>query len=373
MKIDVLQIVDGQVGGEPIAALGINKSAQIQGIKSYLIFFVKNDSSHGRKISKYDKNIIKIKLCNIKIFNLFVIYAVLNRLIKKTSLIHIHGVWPIYSVMSLLICSKLNKNFLISPHGCLEKWSLNNKKVKKKIGLLILKKFLKSAKCFFVTSGDEAQSVIRVIGDTANIVKHKLGVETPCVPRSLESYKKKCILFVSRVHPKKGVDRLIKAFIKIEKNDWNLKIAGPSEPSYLMSLKKIVSKYRYQETIEFLGPLEKTEINHLYSNSSFLALPTHSENFGFVIAESLAFKLPVLTTLDAPWNEINEFTCGYCVENNQGTLEKYMKIMMKLSPEELRNMGKHGEELIKERYTWGIATKNITNSYKLMLNEMERI
>jgi glycosyltransferase involved in cell wall biosynthesis len=146
-----------------------------------------------------------------------------------------------------------------------------------------------------------------------------------------------------------------------------LKIVGPSELNYLKSLKKIISKYKYPETIEFIGGLEKNKINDLYIKSSFFAFPTHSENFGFVIAESLSFKLPVLTTSGAPWGEINKYSCGYCVENNQSSFEKYFKVMMQLSPEELMSMGHYGEKLIRDSYTWDTATKNIIDKYISLL------
>jgi glycosyltransferase involved in cell wall biosynthesis len=374
MRIDALHIVDGRLGGEFTAASGIHKSALKVNLRSYLIKFSKGSTDKNHRISKNEKNTFDITLGQKKLVNLIIIFTILNKLIKKSSLIHIHGIWAIYSVISILICYRLNKAYMISPHGCLERWSLNHKKLKKTIGLLLLKKFIKKANCFFVTSPDEAESVLREIGYESNIVSHSLGIESSHITRTLESYKNKQILFVSRVSPKKGVDRLIKAFIKMEKNDWMLKIAGPLEFNYSKKLKKIVSNYKYSDTIEFFGRLDRFNIQELYLNSSFFAFPTHSENFGFVIADSLSFKLPVLTTTGAPWIEINEYSCGYQVENNQASFEKYMERMMQLSPEKLMDMGNKGAQLIKERYTWNLATKNVIEKYfSLLINQRKWI
>jgi glycosyltransferase involved in cell wall biosynthesis len=185
--------------------------------------------------------------------------------------------------------------------------------------------------------------------------------------RKLSSYQNKNILFVSRLSPKKGVDILINAFINIANNDWQLTIVGPSEKSYLKSLHTLVSSQKYSGKILFLGPLDKNEINKLYKTSSFFALATHSENFGFVIAEALGCKLPVLTSTNAPWEEINEYYCGHCVENTQSVFEKYMKKMMSYSPEELKTMGDNGYKLIDEKYSWRYTSRNIINKYKELL------
>jgi glycosyltransferase involved in cell wall biosynthesis len=263
----------------------------------------------------------------------------------------------------LIVCEKNNKNFLISPHGSLENWSLNHKKYKKKLGVLVLGKFFKRANSFFVTSIEESESVEKIVGNSVNVVKHTLGVELRNIPRNISSYENNNILFVSRLSKKKGVDILIKSFINIGKKNWQLTIVGPSEDLYFSELKKLVIAKNYAENINFLGPLQKNELNKLYKTASFFALPSHSENFGFVIAEALAMKLPVLTTTGTPWREINEYSCGYCIENGENNFEKYMRKMMHHSSGELKTMGENGYKLIKNSYTWSSATKNILNKY----------
>lgn len=370
MKIDVLQIVDGRMGGESVAALGIHECAKGARINSCVILFYPGGVDSKLKISKSAVSCIKVQLPDLGIFNAIAIYNILRRLINKSLLVHVHGIWPLYSLVGFFICKKFKINFFISPHGSLEKWSLNYKKLKKKIGILAIKKLLKSANSFFVTSIDEAESVGKVIGDSVEVINHTLGVDLEPVSRKIDSYENKNILFVSRVSPKKGVDIIIKAFIRTGRKDWQLTIVGPSEPVYLIGLKKLVGE-EYFGNINFLGPLEKNKINELYKRTSFFVLATHSENFGFVIAEALAFKLPVLTTTNTPWNEINENLCGYWIENGVDNFAKYMNKMMQLSPEALKTMGNNGYKLINEKYSWQIATKNIISKYKLFLSSFK--
>ena len=367
MKIDLLHIVDGRMGGEQVAALGVHRCARNESIKSCLISFHPSRGKYAINVSKGEKGCIKIQLSHSRLFSIVAIYCILKRLLKKSLIAHIHGIWPIHSIVSLVICSRFKKNYLISPHGSLERWSLNHKRLKKKIGLLAIINLLKGANSFFVTSIEESKSVAKIIRHSNNIIMHSLGLDLENISRKLDSYQNKNILFVSRLSPKKGVDILIKAFINIGKNDWQLTIIGPSEKSYLRSLQELIPCQDYSSRIKFLGPRQKSEIYELYKTASFFALATHSENFGFVIAEALGSKLPVLTTIEAPWKEINEYSCGHCIEDTQSVFEKYMEKMMNYSPEELKIMGENGYKLISERYSWHYASRNLINRYRELL------
>ena len=82
----------------------------------------------------------------------------------------------------------------------------------------------------------------------------------------------------------------------------------------------------------------------------FFVLPTNSENFGYVIAESLACGTPVITTHGAPWGEI-EGRCGYWIERTEENLREAMLKMMGKEAEELEEMGRRGRKLIEEQYS----------------------
>jgi len=88
------------------------------------------------------------------------------------------------------------------------------------------------------------------------------------------------------------------------------------------------------------------------ANSELFVLPTHSENFGLVIGEALAFGTPVITTKAAPWRDLETHHCGWWIENDPEALTAALAQAMSLSIEQRREMGRKGRQLVADKYGW---------------------
>ena len=105
-----------------------------------------------------------------------------------------------------------------------------------------------------------------------------------------------------------------------------------------------------------------------FINSEFLVLPTNSENFGMVINESLSRALPVITTKEAPWPEIQTYKCGWWIEDNKRALKNSLKEAINKSTLELKDMGKRGRKLIEDKYNCDYLTQRYIDLFSWAVN-----
>ncbi len=129
------------------------------------------------------------------------------------------------------------------------------------------------------------------------------------------------LLFLSRIHPKKGIPILLRAWRKVERRhpDWELVVAGPDEIGHLSQVRALAGELGLQR-VSFPGPAYGDAKAALYRSADLFVLPTHSENFGMAIAEALAYAVPVITTTGAPWAGLEEHGCGWWIELSEGNL-----------------------------------------------------
>jgi len=234
------------------------------------------------------------------------------------------------------------------------------------------------------------------------------------------------VLFLSRVHPKKGLQNLFKAWAAIKNDwvggeqlhdyptqrvDWRLVIAGPGALGYkgeLLALAKILElntcdlaenfslprlgQIEKEVDIVFTGPVYGEDKNNLHGMADLFVLPSFSENFGVVVPDSLAYGVPVLTTKGTPWAELEgknkQFAtscpsglasermddsicagrCGWWIDIGVEPLVSALWEAMNMTDEQRRRMGANGRRLVEEKYTWPIVAGDMKRSYELMLS-----
>jgi glycosyltransferase involved in cell wall biosynthesis len=216
------------------------------------------------------------------------------------------------------------------------------------------------------------------------------GVTLPTEVQKSEAGSRKSagrtILFLSRIHPKKGLLDLVEAWTAVIQNSefgiqnsdmWRVVVAGGDENGHLAEVKAEIAKLgarsreqgakRFEESFQFIGEVADEAKWDLYRNADLFVLPTHSENFGIVIAEALACGMPVITTRGTPWEDLITHRCGWWVEIGAKPLAEALNEAMRLSDEERRAMGLRGRRLVEENYTWPAAAKKMMAVYRWML------
>ena len=304
----------------------------------------------------------------------------------KPDIVHLHGLWSLALHRCAVICRRWKIPYVIAPRGMLEPWSLQQKWLKKRIARLLYQdRDLTCAAALHATAESEAEQ-FRKLGFRNPIVVSPNGVNVPRLVVSRQSLvdskgDEKRVLFVSRMHPKKGVLELVEAFKKVvsggveECRSWKVElvytVSGEFEREYEAKVKARVKELGLEEAFIFTGALNDDEKWKAYARADLFVLPTYSENFGIVVAEALWAGVPVITTKGTPWSELESEKCGKWIDlPTEGSNPSYwptlvaaLECMMLMPDDERRQMGENGRRLVEEKYTWDAVVKNMIGGY----------
>jgi glycosyltransferase involved in cell wall biosynthesis len=243
----------------------------------------------------------------------------LAELARQADVAHLHTPWEMCNLQLSRVLRAANVPFVISAHGMLDDYCMNQKGVKKRAYLALAGRrlFERATTVHFTAQAERDQALAYVPGADRAVVQScsvDLGPygELPGPELALrvfpvirpEAFK---ILFLSRIHPKKGVELLIRAaaMLNTSASPIQLLIGGPGEPNYIDSLKNLAEKTGVASATHFLGMVQGGEKRSLYQAADVFVLPTYQENFGLVLAEAMACGTPVITTRGADiWQEL---------------------------------------------------------------------
>jgi glycosyltransferase involved in cell wall biosynthesis len=283
-------------------------------------------------------------------------------------LVHDQGLWLASNHAVVQVARKSGTPLIITPRGMLEPWSLNHKAFKKKIAWqLYQKKDLHQARLFHATSLQEARN-IRELGFRQPVAVIPNGVDLPPLrERKAPENGMKTILFLSRVHAKKGLLNLVAAWKQIAEPGWRVVIAGPDEANHKCEVEAAIRQAGLQDFFQFIGPVSDAAKWDLYFQADLFVLPSFSENFGIVIVEALACGVPVLTTTGTPWQELATHDCGWWIDVGVAPLAEALREAIRLSDDERGAMGRRGRNLVRNAYSWDKVGREMAAVYSWVL------
>jgi glycosyltransferase involved in cell wall biosynthesis len=259
----------------------------------------------------------------------------------------------------------------------LEPWALNHHGWKKKAAWhLYQKRILRQASLLHATSEMEADN-LRALGLDAPIAVIPNGVPLPRTWKASASGDgaadaPRRALFLSRVHPKKGLMPLVDAWADVRPDGWELVIAGPSEGGHRAEVEERVGEHGLEDAVRFTGPIPDADKWDLYRASDLFVLPTFSENFGVVVAEALASGIPAITTTGAPWHELDTHDCGWWIDPGAAPLADALADATSRSDDDRRAMGRRGRALVEDRYSWEHVAAQMAEAYRWLVHDAPR-
>jgi len=233
----------------------------------------------------------------------------LRELVPTFDVIHIHALWEEIQHRAARVAKQFRKPYLITPHGMLDPWSLGQGGFKKKLYFMLrLRRDLNQAAAIHFTD-DLERDLIAPLAVTAPSLVQRLNIDlddfvpAPAAGWLRETYsqigERKIVLFMSRIHPKKGLDLLIPAFAQCEGKQGDdkhavLVIAGPDRDDYRKVLDPMIAQHRITDRVIYTGMLVGKQRAAALADATLFALPSYQENFGVVVIEALSVGVPVI-------------------------------------------------------------------------------
>lgn len=287
------------------------------------------------------------------------------------AVVHDHGLWLPSNASAAHAARRAGAPFVAAPKGMASPWALRHRWWKKRTAWYAYqRRALATAAAFHVTSEAEADDVHRLgLGVPVALVPH--GVEAPPEAPPAPPRARRRALFLSRLHPKKGLPLLVEAWARVRPEAWELVIAGPDEGGHRAEVEALVEAACLGEAVSVRGAVADDDKWTLYRSADLFVLPTHSENFGIVVAEALAAGVPVITTHGAPWGTLERERCGWWTEISADALMAALAEATSLAEADLRAAGERGRAYALRTFSWDQAAADLLDVYLWLLGECE--
>jgi poly(glycerol-phosphate) alpha-glucosyltransferase len=295
-----------------------------------------------------------------------------------------HGLWKYCSVASRRWHRQTDRPYILHPHGMLEPWALQNASWKKRIAALLYEnEHLRDAACLRALCEAEAQS-IRAYGMRNSVCIIPNGVDLPELVETSRlgaesllfqtvAQDRKILLYLGRLHPKKNVANLIRAWKQSlnshpsARENWVLAIAGWDQVGYERELKTLTSDYGLMASVRFLGPLFGQEKDAAYRACDAFILPSLSEGLPMTVLEAWAYAKPVLMTAEC--NLPEGFAAGVAVQigTSPAEIAAGLKKLTEMSDSDRTAMGGRGRTLVATKFSWPRIGEEMRSVYEWVL------
>lgn len=300
------------------------------------------------------------------------------RNISNYEMLHVHALFSYASTAAMAIAHLKNVPYIVTPHGLLCEWSLQQSRRKKQIYLkLIEQENLNRSVALHFTTQQEQQEVSSLGLQSPSFVL-PLGLSPPSsIPDARNRLRQRfnipanepVILFLSRLHPKKGLDYLIPALSQLTHHRFTFILAGSGTPEYEGDINSRLVSTGLSDRAHFVGFVEGESKDLLLQGSDLFALTSHSENFGVAVLEALAVGLPVLVTPGvALASVVRQNQLGYVPELDVSAIVSALERFFS-HPQAAKEMGDRARRLIFEKYAWDKIASQMQQIYTNILNQ----
>lgn len=309
--------------------------------------------------------------------------ALLDTLLETNAdLVHLHALWMYTSWAALQWHRRTGRPHIVSVHGMLDEWALANARWKKWIvGHLYENTSLRQAACLHALNDAEYQS-IRDYGLDGPVCVIPNGVTLPNLDREpgpppwREAFDDNAsvLLFLGRIHPKKGLSELVDAWAAAADTlgKWRLAIIGWDDGDHVSALRSRIRKHDLSERIAVLGPAYGNDKAAAFRHADGFILPSHSEGLPMAVLEAWSYALPVLMTPQCNLETGFEAGAAYRVDPTPESLADGLRTFMTAPPDERMTMGRKGRVLVKNRYTWPQIARSMQTVYRWVLDDGPR-
>ncbi|MFG0274651.1 MAG: glycosyltransferase [Phycisphaerales bacterium] len=296
--------------------------------------------------------------------------------IRECDVLHVHTPWERANIQLAKVARRAGKPYALSVHGMLDDWCMAHRGAKKRLYLALAgRRLLENASWVHCTAEAELAQASRWFPrGSGAVVPYVFDIapfqNLPGPAEARDAFDlpedRPVILFLSRVHEKKGVEILLRAFAIVRSSRPNaiLIVAGPGDDAYVNAMRRLAGDLGLGEDARFPGMVRGERKLSLYQAADVFALPTHQENFGLVLPESLACGTPVVTTRGVDiWAELERSGGARIVDK---TPEAVAAAVLDLLADEqaLRAAGEGARSWVLEHYDGARTVRSFQERYK---------
>lgn len=296
---------------------------------------------------------------------------------RNYDIIHTHAVLSPFSSVAMGCARKQGVPYLIRPLGVLSPWSLTQGKWKKRLFVrLIDRANLARAAAIHCTSEKEALDVEALhLGPKARVIPHGVTVPIECAQATDKlramvgaGPSDRLIVFIGRLHPKKGLDLLLTALAKCGRSDFKLVLAGEGDSAFVESLKQLAATLNLSDKLHLIGFVSGDAKDVLLQGADLFALTSHHENFALAALEALAAGTPVLLSNNvdlAPVVVSNKlgWVSTLELESITSCLKEFFRSGMPDADFPVR-----ARNLVEQQYSWTHQARQLESLYRSILS-----
>ena len=286
--------------------------------------------------------------------------------VRWADVVHLTAVYSFPIIPTLLICRVLNKPVVWSPRGMLQRWEGTSRPLLKTIWEQVCRLVAPRKLILHLTSEAERQeSAIRLPGIATTVIPN--AIEVPNKIAAVNGHKVLRLLFIGRLHAKKGIENLLAAYQQLNgclSMPVSLTVAGDGDLRYTQNLKARIEQLAISGQIQMAGAVLGKDKENAFMNADVVIVPSFTENFAMVVAEALAYGIPVIASTGTPWKRLVEMGCGLWVDNRPETLAQAIK---EISQMPLQEMGLRGREWMRKEFAGNIVAEKMITVYRAII------
>jgi len=346
-----------QGGGLGQAALGLHRAMERSGICSRLASTV---APHSDSTAPADSVIESPRVGPGKIYWSPALRRVAAELVADADVVHGHGFYVGTNYEFGRAARRMEKTLVYHPHGMLEPWILARSPIKKRIAHWWFEDANFAAARLWRALTERERDQIAALGFKAPIVVIPNGIDADefakCESlRARSARTRRRVVFLGRLHPKKGLDLLLDAWRRIPagaRSDWELVIYGPDELNHRAELENLVAKYGIGEHVQFGGVVSRPDKPGVLAAADLFVLPSRSEGFSVAILEALAAGLPVIASTSCNFPDLGAKAGGWMCEAAVDSILDALSRAVSSTDQERIQRGAVGREFVRENYDW---------------------
>jgi glycosyltransferase involved in cell wall biosynthesis len=373
--LDVWAHVDPRFGGVGPAASALACAVErCSGMHTHQIAIC--DDTDRKLADGIDSNVRRIEHSGVRGLADIRLSKILKPLVAASDICHIHGLWVAHSLAIRRLAVQMGKPLVSSVHGMLERWEMENKRAKKAIySWLFERPSLSRSSCLRALS-------FREVGDYK-----RFGVRSPIalIPNGINALDrvptsdflaefpelrgKKIVLFLGRIHHKKGVLNLVQAWKAVlqRHEDAHLVIAGPDYVGTEARVKQLVGDLKLTNAVSVMGVISGRKKLAALSTAMYFCLPSYSEGLSVAILEALSLGLPAIITPECNIPSVASSGAGVSTLNDPAELADTIISCLGATSREWCDMSRAAQRLARSEFDWDTTGQAMHSVYEWLL------